>query len=83
VFEGTTGLQVILMHASDAPTPPSRHSELAVPPALDEAVLACLAKPPADRPQTALELLRRLDAIPVEPWNEEQAQRWWGLHQPA
>jgi serine/threonine-protein kinase len=83
VFEGTTGLQVILMHASDAPVKPSSRSELPVPPALDDLVLACLAKAPADRPQSALELLRRLDAIPVEPWNEEQAQRWWGLHQPA
>ena len=83
VFEGATGLQVILMHASDTPPPPSRHAELPVPAALDEVVLACLAKAPADRPQSALELLRRLDAIPVEPWTEEQAKRWWGLHQPA
>jgi serine/threonine-protein kinase len=83
VFEGTTGLQMILRHASDTPVAPSRHTELPVPAALDDLVLACLAKAPADRPQDALELLRRLDSIPVEPWNEEQAKRWWGLHQPA
>jgi len=83
VFEGATGLQMILMHASDTPVPPSRRAELPVPPALDELVLACLAKAPAGRPQSAIELMRRLDAVPVEPWNEEQAERWWGLHQPA
>jgi serine/threonine-protein kinase len=83
VFEGTTGLQMILMHASDTPVPPSRHAELPVPAALDDLVIACLAKAPADRPQSALEVLYRLDAIPVEPWSEEQAKRWWGLHQPA
>jgi serine/threonine-protein kinase len=83
VFEGSSGLQVILMHASDAPVPPSRRTELAVPPALDDLVVACLAKAPAERPQSALEIRRRLDAIAVEPWTEEQARRWWGLHQPA
>jgi len=83
VFEGETSLQVILKHASETPVPPSHRTELVVPPALDDVILRCLAKSPQDRPQSALDLSRLLAAIEVEPWTEEMAARWWGLHQPA
>ena len=48
-----------------------------MPLALDQLVLACLAKEPEDRPQSAAELSRSLAAIEVEPWDEEQARQWW------
>jgi serine/threonine protein kinase len=54
-----------------------------VPPALDRIILACLAKDPEKRPQTAGELSRQLAAaMPVESWNEERAHRWWDRHHP-
>jgi hypothetical protein len=40
-----------------------RVSELPIPPALDDLILACLAKDPAQRPASAGELARRLDAL--------------------
>jgi hypothetical protein len=40
-------------------------------------VLACLAKAPADRPESARELDRLLAEVAIEPWGEEQARRWW------
>jgi serine/threonine-protein kinase len=83
VFEATSGLQMILNHAQEAPVAPSRRSELPVPPALDELVMACLAKAPADRPQGALEIAHALDGIAADPWDEELARRWWSVHQPA
>jgi hypothetical protein len=40
-------------------------------------VLACLAKRPADRPRSAAELERALEAMEGEQWSEEEAERWW------
>ena len=35
-------------------------------------------KEPGDRPQTAMELLQRLDDVPVpSPWTEDRAREWW------
>lgn len=83
VFEAETPMQMILRHVQDEPIPPSRISELEIPPELDRLVLDCLAKKPADRPSDAYEASARLAACPVaEPWTREQAQHWWRLHLP-
>ena len=83
VFEGTASLQVIAKHIREAPIPPSERTELEIDPALDRVVLSCLAKNPADRPQTAAELDRDLAELETEPWSQEDAHRWWRQHQPA
>jgi eukaryotic-like serine/threonine-protein kinase len=83
VFEATTGLQLIAKHMQESPVPPSRRTELDVSPQLEQVVLACLAKRPEDRPQTASELDRMLAEIEIEPWSEEEATHWWRMHQPA
>ncbi len=83
VFQGSTTFQMIAKHLQEPPVPPSQRTELLVPPALDQIVLACLAKNPGDRPGSAAELDRLLAEIDVEPWTEEQAKRWWSRHRPA
>jgi eukaryotic-like serine/threonine-protein kinase len=80
VFEGANPLQMIARHLREAPIPPSRRTDLSVPPALERLVLACLAKAPEDRPRSAGELGRELAAIDTDPWGEEQAIRWWSAH---
>ena len=60
VFQAPNALQVMYQHANTAPVPPSQRSEFEIPPALDNVILACLAKYPEDRPQTAAEVSRRL-----------------------
>ncbi len=83
VFNAATVMGTILHHAHTAPIPPSLRSELAIPPALDELVLSCLAKDPADRPQSAVELSRRLANIACKSdWSDEHARDWWNLHHP-
>ena len=83
-FEGESVMTLVMHHVQTAPIPPSQRSEVRVPAALDELVLACLAKKPDDRPQSARELLRRLDAIDIgAAWTEQQARAWWSQHEPA
>ena len=83
VFDAGSGLQMVAKHIQDPPVPPSQRTELDVGPEVDRVVLACLAKRPEDRPQTAAELDRMLAEIELEPWSEEKATRWWRTHQPA
>ena len=66
VFEGDTPLQTILKHLQQEPEPPSRVTDRPIPPALDEAILACLAKRPEDRPPSAAELSLRLAQVERE-----------------
>ena len=47
-------------------------------------MLACLAKDPADRPQTADELAMRLGSVRVgEEWTPFRAREWWDENRPA
>ena len=61
---------------------PSEFAATPVPPSLDAAVLACLAKEPKDRVQSAAELSRMLAAVETAPWGEEEAARWWAEREP-
>jgi formylglycine-generating enzyme required for sulfatase activity len=60
-FEGQ-GLELVKKHMTDAPRRPSEVVK-GIPRALDDLVLALLAKSPDDRPASAIEVARRLDAI--------------------
>ena len=82
VFDGHSIVEVCTQHLHQPPKPFSEHG-LAIPPDLEAVVLACLAKDPAHRPQTAAALRRQLEACAVPPWDEERADRWWLTHQPG
>ncbi len=83
VFEGDTPLATVLHHVNTTPVPPSRRTELEIPSDLEEIILACLAKDPATRPQSARELDRRLASCKASAaWTPEQAEEWWTLHIP-
>ena len=61
-FLGTTPQMILSAHLTDSPDPVTKYRE-AVPPPLEHLVLKCLEKKPADRWQTAEELLPRLEAM--------------------
>jgi serine/threonine-protein kinase len=82
VFAGDTVLKVITQHLQAVPAPPSERTRLPIPAALEQVVLSCLAKNPADRPQSARRLAQSLDAIHGMTWGEEEANRWWSQHHP-
>ena len=84
VFTGDTPMAFLIQHTQATPQPPSARTELPIPKELDAIVLACLAKNPSDRPQTARELARRLEAVPVGcEWTADVARAWWESHQPV
>ena len=83
VFQAPNAIQLMYQHANATPIPPSQRSELEIPRELDSVILACLAKLPEDRPQTAGELSHRLAAaVNGDGWTEEHAHRWWDRHHP-
>jgi serine/threonine-protein kinase len=77
VFDAESPMQMVIRHMTVEPVPPSRRSDWHVSPVLDDIVLACLAKDPAERMPSAAALDRALAAVQVEPWGEEKASRWW------
>ncbi len=83
IFTGRSPMETMLQHVHATPVPPSQRSELAIPPALEETIMACLAKDRADRPQTADALTALLAAVPLaRPWTVERAAAWWDAHRP-
>jgi len=81
VFPKDTAIAMALAHVNEMPTPPRERSELAIPSALDALILNCLAKDPAQRPASAVELAAALAAtVPPDSWTADDAHEWWQLH---
>ena len=84
VFEATTLTAMAAAHASEAPVRPSERIGLPLPDSLEQIVLACLAKEPANRPSSALELASELRACAIAPpWTADRAREWWSRHRPS
>jgi serine/threonine-protein kinase len=76
-FAGRYPQQLAAAHATEAPMPLTQ-LRAAVPASLGALVMRCLEKSPADRPQTAREILRELDAVatPVGGSVARDARPW-------
>ena len=61
-FTGLTAQAILAAHMTEAPAPVSQARPL-LPPPLAQLVMRCLAKKPADRPQSADELLQVLESL--------------------
>jgi serine/threonine-protein kinase len=81
VFGGKTTVEICASHIHEAPEPPSRRIGRGVPEDLESVLIDCLAKQPAQRPATADELCRRLEACAsFGQWTREKASGWWREH---
>ena len=60
-FSGANPQQVLAAHVTTAAAPVSTHRSM--PPALAALIMRCLEKRPADRPQSAEELIPQLEAV--------------------
>ena len=77
VFEGRTVIEICGHHLHTTPVPPSDRLGRALPKALEAWVLACLAKDPARRPQTAAQAVAALERCAVSSWTDDEARSWW------
>jgi hypothetical protein len=78
VFSAQTVVEICSHHLHTKPEPPSERLGRPVTPELEQLLLRCLAKSPAERPASAAELEASLAACPTpEPWTGEMARAWW------
>jgi eukaryotic-like serine/threonine-protein kinase len=83
VFEGKTVVEVCSKHLFAEPVPPSLDTSLDVPAALEQVILACLAKAPDARPASAAALCATLAKLGLaEAWTPGDAQSWWDVEAP-
>jgi eukaryotic-like serine/threonine-protein kinase len=82
LFDGKSIVEVCSQHMLQEPAPLAARG-VTISADLEAVVLACLQKKPDRRPQSMVELRRRLEACAVEPWDGDSARRWWLEHQAA
>jgi serine/threonine-protein kinase len=80
VFTGKSVLEICTQHLHQQPQPLSARG-VETPADLEALVLSCLSKDPNQRPQSAAELRRRVEACSVESWDSDKARAWWVEHQ--
>jgi hypothetical protein len=69
-------------HVATPPIPPSERARTPIPAELENAVLACLEKSRAKRPQTARDVALLVARCPeATQWSIEDADAWWGRHE--
>ena len=68
-FTGTSAQAVIAAHVTQVPDPVLRHRP-GIPPRLADLVMRCLEKHPADRPQSAAEVLSAIETLIADTTGE-------------
>ena len=83
VFEADTPVKMLVKQAQETPVPPSQRTEIPIPAELESIILACLAKEPDKRPDSAWDLRKSLLALGLsDRWTESMAGEWWSIHRP-
>jgi serine/threonine-protein kinase len=78
VFSGESVVEICSHHLHTVPVPPSKRVATPIPSDLEAIVLDCLKKLPSERPASAHELDRRLNACAdANGWKEKDAETWW------
>ena len=78
VFRGRTTMEVCAHHLHTAPTPVWERTKAPVPEDLAGIIMDCLQKVPSERPQSAADLLKRLQGCKdARTWTMEAARVWW------
>jgi hypothetical protein len=82
VFDADNVVDLCQKHVATPPIPPSERARTPIPAELESALLACLEKSRAKRPQTARDLALLIARCPeATQWSIEDADAWWGRHE--
>ena len=82
VFEAANLVELCQKHIDEAPVPPSKRSQAEISGQLEDALMSCLEKTRARRPQTARDLSLLLSACRASgQWSIADGDRWWGRHE--
>lgn len=82
VFEAQNIVELCQAHVSASPIRPSERLGREISQELESAILACLEKSRAKRPQTARDLALLLLKCPsANSWAIDEADAWWGRHE--
>jgi serine/threonine-protein kinase len=82
-FEGKSPLRLMIAHARDPVTPPTRW-EPSIPRDVEQIILRCLEKHPGRRFANVRELRDALARCSVAgKWTQDRAAQWWRLRAPA
>jgi serine/threonine protein kinase len=79
-FSATTLGELCQQHLTAIPDPPSQRLGRAISAELEHAILACLEKNRAKRPQTARDLAAMLERVTAD-WSLDQAEEWWSRYE--
>ena len=84
VFTATSLMDLCQQHMNAVPAAPSERLGQKISPELEAALLSCLDKNRARRPQTARDLSQMLSRVPTAGfWSLDDAEAWWGKHDRA
>jgi serine/threonine protein kinase len=82
VFDAKTFAELCQQHIDAIPLTPSQKLGRSVHPDLEHAILACLEKNRAKRPQTARDLAFKLHKLlQSDAWDVTDAEAWWSRHE--
>lgn len=82
VFDASNIVELCQAHVSATPVRPSDRLGRVVSQELESAILSCLEKSRAKRPQTARDLASLLSKCPAaNSWSVDEADAWWGRHE--
>jgi len=77
VFPSGDVIQILAHQINDDPAFPSERLGGPLPRDLEYVIMACLAKDPAERPQSAAKLAEMLLACDCGTWSADDARFWW------
>ncbi len=80
IFQCASDLDLLYHVVNMMPEPVTQYCPT-VPPGLNDLIMSCLAKDPRQRPQSATEILQKLDRLTgLTVWTQTDARNWWQEH---